>query len=330
MSKLNDQKLAVKDLAKKSLCDGHLYLSSSDKRRFYVMRPGMLIDESFIKKHAPQNTIFDFTPVITPEIDERFCTLFKELKYSQFEKDQREKSVEILRTFHDSFIDDHHFLSFARAAFEEFCLIPEEALHKMHTADINLFRKSLYAASFSLITAMSNDYYDYMILRDFYNITFSLDVGLVDTHYSYYVAKACNQENQTPGSGAEWMRAERASEGELQVFLDHPKKSYQFIKDLSILSYPELAEIVLYQHELSSGKGFPRGITKALVSSWEAVVLLASSMVEIQDTFAFETSVTAYIKDFKNPKLSELPVARAQSKLCQAFQYFEKMRGTGT
>lgn len=330
MTMTNFHKLPIKDLAKKIICDGHLYLPATDHRRFYVMQPGMLIDEDFIRKHALQNTVFDFLPVTNPDIRKKFQTLFKELKYSQFEKDQRSKSVEILKEFHHVFSGEEHFLSFALAAYDEFCLLPAEAQKKMHSMDLNLFRKSLYSAAFALVTAISSDFYNYMILRDFFNLSFSLDIGLCDIHYSYYVAKACNQENQFPGTGAEWMKAEKASEQEIKVFLSHPQKSYDFMKSLSILSFPELSEIILYQHELSNGQGFPRGITKGQVSSWEAVVLLASSMVEIEDTFKFETRVTEFLTTFQSTKLAELPVARAHNKLCHAFRFFEETKGTGT
>lgn len=326
----NFYKLAIKELAKKTICDGHLYLSAKDNRRFYVMQPGMIIEEDFIKKHALQNTVFDFLPVVDSEIRQHFQQLFKELKYSQFEKDQRNKSVEILREFHRIFTGEIHFLSFALAVFDEFCLVPTDALKQMHNTDLNLFRKSLYSSAFAIITAISSDFYQYMILRDFYNLTLALDIGLCDVHYSYYVAKGCNQENKFPGTGAAWMRSEKASQQEIEVFLNHPRKSYEFIKSLSILSFPELSEIVLYQHELSSGKGFPRGVTKGQVSSWEAVVLLASSMVEIEDSFPFETRVADFLKSFTNQKLSELPVARAHNKLCKAFDYFDETKETGS
>lgn len=330
MTIANYQKLAIKDLAKKTICDGHLYIAGKESRRFYVLQPGMIIDEEFIKKHAVLNTTFDFLPVVEDQNLQRFRSFFKELKYSQFEIDQRNKCLETLRFFHETFSEEKHFLDFALSTFEEFNLIPIDDLKKMHNLDINLFRKSLYSAAFSVIVAMANDFYHYMLLRDIFNLTLSLDMGLCDSHYSYFVAKGCNQENHFPGSGLQWMKNERASALEIDVFLQHPQKSYEFIKEKSILAYPELSEIALYQHELASGEGFPRGIKKGLISSWEAVVILASSLVDIEETFEFETKVLSFLTSFNNQKLSLLPIGKSYTKLCGVLGFLESEEETGT
>lgn len=330
MTDANFQKLAIKDLAKKTICDGHLYISGKESRRFYVLQPGMIVEEDFIKKHAVLNTTFDFRPVTEKDNLERFRSFFKELKYSQFEIDQRKKCLETLRFFHQIFSEDTHVLDFALATFEEFNLIPLDDLKRMHNLDINLFRKSLYSAAFAVVVAMANDFYHYMLLRDLYNLTLALDMGLCDSHYSYFVAKGCNQENKNPGTGLQWMKSEKASELELNVYLAHPEKSYDFIRSKAFLAYPELAEIALYQHELASGKGFPRGIKKGLISSWEAVVILASSLVDIEESFAFETQVVDFLKGFSNQKLSLLPVGKSHAKLSGVLGYLEADEETGS
>ena len=85
--------------------------------------------------------------------------------------------------------------------------------------------------------------------------------------------------------------------------------------------YPELAETILYQHELSNGSGFPRGIPKSQVSNWEAVTILSDSMVEIIKAYNFETSVVDYINNFKNSKVTDLPIARVYKKLKLVMDY---------
>lgn len=322
--------IPVKEFAKKVICDGHVYLRSSEGRRFYLMKPGVLIDPEFIKKHARLNTVFDYDQVTRAEVIEKFTYLFHELRYLQFEKDLRLKSAEIVQLFQQYYAGGEHFLSFAEACFKEFCGLPEEVISKMHETDVHLFRKSMYSAAFAVLIALSNDFYHYLMIKDFYNITLSLDMGLCEAHYSYFVSEACNQENQYPGTGKEWLKKEKASELEINVFLGHPEKSYEFIKaNKNLLSYPELAEIILYQHELSQGHGFPRGISKGQVSSWEAVVILADALVEIKDKYDFENDVLHFIENFKNKKLSDLPVQRVYQKLCMNLEHFYK-QGTGS
>ena len=329
--KLENEKLVplpIKDFAKKIICDGHIYLRTKDGRRFYLMKPGILIDESFVKKHATNQTVFDYLPVTDQLVVSQFQTLFKELKYLQFEKDLRLKTMDIVSFFRGIYRSDKHFLNFALACYSEFCHISKDDLIKMHETDLHLFRKSLYSAAFAVIIGFANDFYHYPMIKDFYNLTLGLDLGLCDSHYSYFVAEACNRENQAPGTGKEWMAHEGASELELKVFLGHPEKSYQFFNHQSdFLAYPELKEIALYQHELSSGKGFPRGIPKGQVSSWEAVVILASSMVEISAEYSFEKDVLNYILSFQNQKLSDIPVQRVYKKLCMVMDEVKENAG---
>lgn len=324
-------KIPIKDLAKKRICEGHLYLSFKDGRKVYLMKPGLLLEEEFIKKHATLKTVFDFVPVINPLITQQFSQLFRELKYLRFEKDLRAKSLEIAGLFHRSFASDTHFLSFALACYQEFCSLPDETLNLINSSDVYLFRKCLYSASFSIILALANDFYHYPMLKDLFNLTFSLDIGLCSSNYSYYIAQACNHENEHPGQGRAWLESKGASEQEMALFFQHPEKSYQYLKSLHhLLAFNELVELTLYQHELADGSGFPRGIVKGLVSSWEAVVILADSLVDIRDEYDFEKQVVGYLLNFRNTKLTDLPVAKAYNKLCMTLQHFANLRETGT
>lgn len=322
-------KLPIKDLAKKIICDGHLFLLSGE-RKFYLMKPGVFVDPAFIKKYAVTNPVFDFESVVNLEVKEKFSNHFKELRYLQFEKDLRLKCSEIVKEFYRTYSEAEHFLSFALACHEAFCVLPLEDQTKMHETDMHLFRKALYSSAFSIIVGMTNDFYHYLMLKDFYNLSFSLDIGLCESSYSYYVAEACNSENRAPGSGKKHLLKEKASQMEMDVFHNHPHKSYQYLKETPILSYPELAEVSLYQHELTDGTGFPRGIMKGQVSSWEAIVIFADSLVEITPEYQFESNVIPYLLNFENQKLKDLPVNRVYKKLCLAFSHFQAMKETGT
>lgn len=325
----NLTKLAVKDFAKKVICDGHLFLRIGN-RKFYLMKPGVFVDSAFIKKHAISNSIFDYESVVSYQVKEKFKTYFKELRYLNLEKDLRIKCSEIVRYFNEVYSTDTHFLSFALACYEEFCVMPLDQQSKLHETDIYLFRKSLYSAAFSIIVAMTNDYYHYLMIKDFFNLTFFLDYGLCEKDYSYFVSEACNHENQKPGQGKLYLEDNKASKEEKKVFFDHPEKSYQHLKIQKILNFPELAEAILYQHEISDGTGFPRGILKGQVSSWEAVVIFSDSLVEILSDYNFEKDVVNYIKKFKNLKLKDLPVSRVYKKLCLGLDMFNDLKEVGS
>lgn len=325
----NFSKLPVKDLAKKIICDGHLFLSSGE-RKFYLMKPGVFVDPAFIKKHAITNPSFDFDCVVNVPLKDFFRNHLRELRYLQFEKDLRLKCFDILKSFHEIFSSGEHFLTFAMACHEELCQISLDDQKKMHETDMHLYRKALYSSAFAVITGMANDYFHFLMLKDFYNLTFALDIGLCESNYSYYVCEACNAENREPGSGLKLLETEKASQFEKDVFFNHPEGSHKFLKSNSILSYPELAEVSLYQHELADGTGFPRKVQKSQISSWEAVVMFADSLVEISSEYSFEKDVINYMTTFKNQKLKDLPVSKVFKKVCGTFQHFAGLKETGT
>ena len=287
-------KMPIKDLAKKIICDGHLYLKLND-RKFYMMKPGVYVDPGFVKKHAASNVFFDFESVVDPLVMTKFRDHLKELKYLQFERDIKNKCFEIVCYFHEAFSKGHHFLNFVIVCHEEFCQFGQEHQLRMHETDMHLFRKSIYSAAFAVIIGMTNEFFHYPMLRDFWNLTFALDIGLCEENYSYFVAEACNTENRFPGNGLLYLMGEGATDAETDVFLGHPEKSYQFLQQNMILTYPELSEAVLYQHELAQGNGFPRRIKKSQVSGWEAVVILSDALVEILPEYHFELDVINYL-----------------------------------
>jgi hypothetical protein len=322
--------LAIKEFAPKIISDGHLYLRASETRNFYVMKPGVFIDPAFVKKHAAAQTVFAYEQVIVPPVLQRYQQLFKEWKYLQFEKDFRLKSLEIIQTFKECHSHEEHFLTFAIACFSEFNSVSHDQLLKLHEADLHLFQKSFYSAAFAVIIALCSDFHHYPMVKDFYNLTLTLDLGLCTTSYTYFVAEGCNHENQNPGKGKEHMLKLGASAQEIDLFLGHPQRSYEYVKNTSsLLTNVELAEVALYQHELSDGTGFPRGIRKDRVSNWEAVVLLADSMVEIQHEHAFERDVLSFISKFDNPKLSLLPVKRVFDKYKRALGLIHAKEAAG-
>jgi hypothetical protein len=327
--KSNLIKIPAKDFAKKIICDGHLFLKVGEKK-IYLMKPGIFVEEAFLRKYGPTNTVFDFQCVINHDVKEKFKKLFFELRHLQFEKDIRLKCAEIVFVFKQLFSANEHFLSFAIACHEEFNLISQEDQLRLHETDMHLYRKALYSAAFSIIVGMMNDFFHYLMLKDFYNLTFSMDSGLCSKDYSYFVAQACNAESRNPGSGTAYLEKERASRSEKDVFLNHPQLSYDFIKNKRLLSFPELSETILYQHELSDGTGFPRKIFKGQVSGWEAVVMFSDSLVEIKPEFEFERDVVRYLITFQSSRMKDLPVMRVFNKICAAIGGASKMKETGS
>jgi hypothetical protein len=323
--------IAIKDLAKSFICPGFLYLKTEEGRKFYIMKPGIYLDINFFKKHASSRNSFELVSLVDTNIQSEFYRLLKELMYLQFEKDLRLKSREIISYFQTNFQSSAHFLNFAIPCFQNLNATPFEYLQKMNDTDIYLLRKAIYSAAFSVIISFCNGIYHPQMLKDIYNLTLTLDIGLCGEDYSYFVAQACNQENRMPGSGKRYLTSNRASNEEISTYLDHPERGYLLYEQDNLkLIHRELSQILLYQHELSSGKGFPRGISKGLVSSWESVVILADSLVEICDEFGFENKVLEYLQDFTNEKIKELPLNKVYQRLCFNLKNINQVEETGS
>lgn len=319
MNKKNVEKIiGIRELSKKILCDGVVYLHVGGKNIF-LMSSGTFIDDSFVKKHAAQNSKFALEQEINHEIKSEFKKLFRELKYTRFEKDLRLKCLEIVDTFYKVYNDKNHFISFAMAVYEEFCSVPREEQRALHEADVNLFRKSFYSSAFSVLIAIASDFFHYLILKDLYNVTFMLDIGLAGENYTYHISEACNRENRFPGEGIRYLESERASLGEKKLFLNHPLKGAEKVDELGILSFPKLSQIILFQHELSSGEGFPRGIKKGQLSIWDSIVILADSLVEISSDHDFEKNVISYLYSLEESRTYDLPVSKVLKNLMRVF-----------
>lgn len=319
MNKKNTEKIiGIREITKKNLCDGKLFLNVGGKNIF-LMSSGTFIDDEFIKKHAALNSKFVLEQEINHEIKSEFKRLFKELKYTQFEKDLRLKCLEIIDAFYRIYREENHFISFALAAYEEFCLLPRHEQSSLHEADVNLFRKSLYSAAFSVLISIANDFYHYLVLRDLYNVTFSLDLGLGGENYTYYISEACNRESRFPGEGIRYLEQENVSKAEKELYLQHPRVGSEKLSSLNILSYPKLSQIILFQHELSSGEGFPDGIKKGQISIWDSIAILADSLVEISSEHEFEKNVINYFYSLEESKTHDLPVSKVLKNLMRVF-----------
>jgi hypothetical protein len=320
--------LSIEELSQKYLCDGDLYLKFPQGHRVHLLKPGLYIDENFKNKYASINAQFELGPVTSAEMVEEYRKLFYELCQEQLEKPLRKKTQEIICLFLKYSSNNSHFLNFAKACFDEFCVLKKNDLERMNETDVLLFKKSLYSAAFSVIIGLSNDYFSYNMLKDFYNVSLALDIGLCNPDYSYFVAQAVNYENRFPGKGGQWLLDNKATKKEIDIFLHHPMKSYEFFQEnRNLLNFVELMEIILYQHELNDGRGFPRGVWKAQVSSWEAIVLLASSLVDIAEEYEFETNVIPFILNYRSAKLNDLPVNRVYQKLCMIINEILKDKG---
>jgi len=306
-----------------TLSPGHLFIQMGPKL-LSLLEAGQVIDKNYLNKY--KNSKLFIESKIDSKKYEMFMELFDQLKNIKFEKPNRDHCKLIMsKIVEDWSSSDSHLLTFALACFNTFNSLPTSELSRIDNTDIRLFKKSLYSSCIAVVTAMSNDFYEFSILQDFYQITFVMDFGLCDASYSFHIANAVDAESTGAGNGLLYLEKAKASVNERNLFLGHPEKSYKLLESEHInLHYPELSSIVLYQHETTTGNGFPRGITKREVSSWDAICLYADSIVKMTAIEQLESNCMSYLISESNLKQDLLPVKRVFMKLKNMFHYFQE------
>ncbi len=304
------------------LTPGRLLLQMGPKL-LPLLEAGQVIDQKFLAKYKNSKLIVE--SAIDEELYLHLKFLFSDLKTKKFEKDQRELAKKILGSVLTGWKKkDSHLLTFALACFECLNTLPAEELTKIDSTDIRLFKKALYSSALSVITAMSNDYFEFNLIKDLYQVTFVLDVGLCDSNYSYHIAGAVDEESKKAGSGLIYLDKVHASTQEKNLFLKHPEKSHDLIESYQFsMTYPELCQIVLYQHETTSGTGFPRGVTKREISTWDAVCLYADGIVMMSSIEDLEKNTLDYILKKSIEKQNLLPIKKVFTRLKETISYFD-------
>ena len=309
------------------ICDGDLCLQMGPKL-LPLLSAGEFIEKKDLEKYKSKNLLV-IKRVIDQDQYQIYLKMFSDLKDMIFEKDQRQQAKEILSSVHHEWQgNESHLLTFALAAFYSFNSLPDEELQKINETDLRLLKKSTYAGAICLLTAMSNGFYSFDILKDLYLVSFAMDIGLNGKDYTYHVSKAVDVEAEKHGRGREYLNSVKASQKEKNLFINHPEKGHAALQSLvHLFTYPELIEIILYQHETSDGKGFPRGITKREVSTWDAICLYADSVVLLSEIEKIETNTLSYLLSLSPAKQESLPVKRVFLKLKSMMTYFSNKDG---
>lgn len=304
------------------ICDGNLYLKMGPKS-IRLFEAGQVLDQELLSKYKNSSLFVD--KIINQDLYDKYIFLFNELKTKKFEKDQRSVSKRILSTvFQDWMGEGSHPLTFAKAAFDSLNFLPYGDLLKFDTADSRLFKKALYSGAILVVSAMSNEFFEFNLIKDLYQVTFCFDIGLCDKNYSYHLAFAVDSEALIAGGGLDYLNKAHASIEEKKLFLSHPQKSFELLDSLKVyFTYPELIEVSLYQHETATGSGFPRGITKREVSTWDAVCLFADGIVSVSKLEELEKNIKLFILLHGETKQDLTPTKRVFFKFKEAMSYFE-------
>lgn len=271
-----------------SLSRHHLFHFFGKEKAFLVLRAGDFIDSSFVTDYLEKGLLELKGIEVAFESDiEKLRTFFESYQCAQTQRELlelRKEFFEIFKELHSG-SDKNSFLSFVIFFFEEMYAFSDQILDTYQKTSTILFARTLRISALGVISSLLNNYLDWKYLRDFYNTCFMLDYGLVEYgQFHYSLALACEAERVNPGGGIKELERLKRSEGEKQLFLNHPTISCDFAKEHSEnLNYPKLLNIIKIHHEKSDGSGFPTGVNIHEISGFESILTFCDYLVPFNE-----------------------------------------------
>lgn len=279
------------DIRAGSISHSHFFhILPGSKRAILLLRAGDFIEQSFITKYLERGMVSLFQlEIVTQEDINIYKEFWAELKKSRSEKDLFSHRDSILKKVVLDFWsgEEKSFLSYVIATFDEFYFYPDHVMDKFQSISMVLYSRALLASSLSTLVALVNNYLDYNFIKDFYNTCFIMDYSLVEYgQFHYTVSMACEAERKLPGSGIDLLVRMNRSEGEKQLFLNHPELSHEFAStQLEHFRNPEVIDLLLTHHEKQDGKGFPNGYAYTAISDAETLLAFCDNMIPFAEHF---------------------------------------------
>lgn len=269
--------LELCELRAGSISKHHLFHLFGNSKAVLLLRAGDYIESQFISNYIERGMLKVRALEVVSNLEvEELKTLFLSLKNSSTQKAQhvfRKEFLEIIKIrYKDK--ESSSFLAVVVFLFDEFYCFPKQILASYQETSSLLFTRALRVSSLGVLSSIINGLTDYKFLKDFYNICFIMDYGLVEYgKFHYTLALACEVERKKPGMGLSYLEKLKRSEGEKKIFINHSKIGVEFAKEHSgLLSNPELIEMINYHHEKVDGSGFPFGIKYSGLSDVEATL----------------------------------------------------------
>lgn len=253
-----------------------------------LLRAGDFVEPSFISHYLEKGmSQLHQYEIINPEDLQTYQQAWQLFKTAKTERDKiLQKDKLIKKVAHDFWLNDKKsFLNFVVATFEEFYVLPPHILDHLQKESMLLYTRALLVSTLSSLTALMNGYIDYYFIKDFFNVSFMMDYGLVDFgNFNFAMSMACEAERSVPGAGVEILKKYNRSEGEIQVFLQHPQIGFERAKEQSeLFQYPELSKLILFHHEKTDGSGFPKGYSYSALSDAETLLIFCDYLVPFKE-----------------------------------------------
>lgn len=281
--------ITFEELSKYKISPGHLfYFSKIHNKPFFMLQAGDFIQKSFLEKYSKSGfQSFYMLKTTDDELVEQFKFLWDNFRMAKREEDRWKVRNEILHQVKLFFWESgrRSFLDYMFVCMNVFDKTPDKIYSKYLDISDSLIRRSALGACFSTIFALSLGYLDFNFIQDLFHASLLKDYGLMSEDYHFCVEHALELERNAAGSGIEYLKKTKQSQKTIDLYLNHPKISYELVmkefKDQ--MHEPGVYKSINYHHEKKDGSGFPFQINYLGVSDWEAILTLVEYMIPYEE-----------------------------------------------
>lgn len=303
------------------------------KKPLIMLRAADFIEPEFLTKYIEKGMQSLHCLEIAPKENINFYkSLLSKIKNANDQVELRKFSEDLLlNVFRKNIIlKEESYLSFVIACFETFYSYPPHVLDKVQKTSMVLYTRSLISSSVSVLCGLLLGYDDFDFIQDLYNASFMMDYGLIEyDNFNYAISMACEAERKNPGKGLEILRAHKRSQGEIELYLNHPLISCEVAKEhAEIYHNPEVIDIIKYHHEKCDGSGFPSKLYYSSLSDFENILNFVDNLLPYDEhIFHIGDGKTILEKHFNNLKDFDskylLPVNKIIGPWAELIKYLE-------
>ncbi len=297
------KKVSLSEVKTQTISRAHFFHTLPGDNHLSLLRAGDFVEPSFISHYLDKGMLtLQQLDIINDEDLNNYKSAWRELRTAKTENQKIVQRDFILEKIAKDYwlTDEKSFLTFVIAAFEEFYIYPPHILDHVQKESSLLYTRALLISALSSIAALVNGYLDYWFIKDLYNTAFIMDYGLVDFgNFNFVMSLACEAERNKPGTGIETMKKYRRSEGEVQVFKNHPIISYERAKEQEEhFTYPEVINFIKFHHEKTDGSGFPEGHSYSAMSDAETLLIFCDYLVPFKEHVFKHGDGKLIVKDY--------------------------------
>ncbi len=267
--------VTMEEMKSMKISKGHfIYFLEDIDKPIYMRGPGDFISEEYVQTYVKRGaTHFHLLPETDDAFLKELISIFKSFERNKTELDNfhsRDKLINIMKESYIEVNDNYSILNLIVAAFDVFYHLPEKVVQNLYDADEVLYHRSMLNATYSIIVAVFMGYMDFYTLRDIYNATLIVDLGLVGPNLNIEIVQACEREREKIRGGVEFLEKNKPSS--VEAFVEHPSASYQIAKNYESFFYSfAVCELILNQHESANGMGFPNGVNYLGMHDFEVI-----------------------------------------------------------